>query len=234
VDRAGRIDHPELGLVRYSVTPISDHPDSQVEATIGLMRQYATEDATTVQIQQDAINAINTSFGLSPAEAVFWWVKRHIRFVYDEHTTGMFQAQVNSPVVEALIRPVDMSALIRRGRGQGDCDDFAMYTASLLAAVNIPSSFVTVAADPGSSNFSHVYVAAYTDRGRMALDTSHGPAPGWEYDNANRVQEWPVNQHAPRMLTAVLMLLALWNVFRMITRGKGSLERMENELCRFQ
>ena len=234
MDRAGTVNHPELGLVRYSVTPVSDHPDGQVEATIGLMRQYATEDATTAQVQRDAIQAVNASPGLSPAEAVFWWVKSNVRFVYDEHTTGMFQAQVTSPVVEALIRPVDMSALVRQGRAQGDCDDFAMYTASLLAAVNIPSSFVTVAADPGSSNFSHVYVAAYTDRGRVALDTSHGPAPGWEYDSANRVQEWPVNQHAPKLLTAFLIVLTLWHLFKNMADGKISLKRMESELCKFQ
>src|SRR3990172_5349573 len=89
-------------------------------------------------------------------------VKRRLQFVRDEETAKPFQSGmgVGDVVVETLIRPRDMSVLCADGScvRQGDCDDFSMYTASLLLALGIKAAFVTVAASPSSSHYSHVYV----------------------------------------------------------------------------
>jgi hypothetical protein len=236
LDRRGVIDHPELGLVKYEITPAPGNSDSQVESTIQLMRRYVAEDALTPEIQRDAMLAIQASVGLSPAESVFWWVKGQIRFVEDDYTARQFQARTVEPVVEALIRPRDMAALIQSGRAQGDCDDFAMYTAALLMALTIPVAFVTVAGNPGSADYSHVYVAAYTPKGRLAMDTSHGPAPGWEYQQSVaspvRIQEWPISTSVPSFTSMAFTLLTLWSLWHTIRHQK--IARQLEALCKFQ
>jgi len=236
LEHRGVVDHPELGLVKYEITPAPGNADSQVESTIGLMRRYTAEDALTADIQRDAMLAVQASPGLSPEEAVFWWVRNQIRFVEDDYTTRQFQSRTVEPVVEALIRPRDMATLILQGRAQGDCDDFAMYTAALLMALTIPVAFVTVAGNPQSTDYSHVYVAAYTGRGRVALDTSHGPAPGWEYQSDTimpvRIQEWPISTSVPSFTSMAFTLLTLWSLWHTV-RHKKLVSQLET-LCKFQ
>lgn len=182
--------HPALGqTVNYSVSEVPEGGDGQTSAVIGMMSRYAVEDSSTREIQLDAQRALADNPTLAPEEAVFWWVKRRIRFVRDEETVVPFGDQ-GGVMVEALIRPVDMSTMA--GDKQGDCDDFSMYTASLLLALGIPAAFVTVAASPGNNDFSHVYVAAYPGGRRVPLDTSHGDRPGWETPRAHRIKEWEV------------------------------------------
>ncbi len=201
------IYHPGLGQsVNYSMVQVPEGGDGQTAAVVGLMNRYATEDATSQEIQADLRSALAQCPGCSPVEAVFWWVKGRVRFVRDEDTASPFPTVDGGVVVEALIRPRDMSVLCGGGGGGsgnsagntascsrvGDCDDFSMYTAALLKAAGVPCAFVTVAADGGSNDYSHVYVAAYPNGVRIPLDTSHGARPGWETGNAHRVREWPV------------------------------------------
>jgi hypothetical protein len=101
-----------------------------------------------------------------------------------------------------------------------DCDGFAMYTAALLQAHGIRSSFVTVAADPEQPDrFSHVYVVAYTSDGeRIAMDTSHGPYPGWEVGRYSRIEEWPVDGGGG-LLPLLLLAAGTWWWFK--RRGRN-------------
>lgn len=191
------VRHPSMGDVHVTVKVTSDDPDEQVKDTIGLMTQYALEDASTIDIRRDAARACNV-LGLdsspeSRCASLWQWVKNKIRFQEDQHLAAPLEraglSAKDYPVVEVLVRPVDIS----RGAQNGDCDDFSMYLASLLTAAAIPCSFVTVAADSHQpQNFSHVYVAAYPNGNRIPLDASHGQAPGWEVPRYTRRQEWPV------------------------------------------
>jgi hypothetical protein len=214
----GRLYHPALGQdVRYEVREVPEGGDAQTEMVIGMMRGYVVEDAGSEEIRGDVEMALAESPGLNPAEAVFWFVKRRLRFVKDESTAVPFQEGMGQGdvVVETLIRPRDMSTLCGdRGSGagtcmrQGDCDDFSMYTACLLTAAGVPAAFVTVAADSRTTDYSHVYVAAYPDGGgRVALDTSHGSVPGWETDKAQRVREWPVSRGGVGELVGLSILV---------------------------
>lgn len=189
--------HPEMGDVRMTIRITSDDPDQQVADTIALMKQYAIEDASTQEIKSDAFRACGfLADSLAPASrcAALWqWVKNKIQFRQDAQLSAPIEKAgiADFPVVEVLVRPLDIS----RGAKQGDCDDFSMYLASLLTACGIPCSFVTVAADsqqPGL--FSHVYIAAYPNGQRIPLDSSHGQAPGWEVPTFTRRKEWPVTK----------------------------------------
>jgi len=195
--------HPQLGTVQYSTTVLPDDPDGQVDATIAIMRRYVLEDCGRPEIQRDLASAVgSTGYPVSlhaVIEHIFNYVKRKITFTQDYDIAGpLSQAGVlpaDKPVVEVLVRPVDISL----GAHTGDCDDYSMYTAALLAAAGIQCAFVTVAADPDlPTNFSHVYVAAYIPGNiglqRVAMDTSHGDVAGWEVENRyGRRREWPIN-----------------------------------------
>lgn len=199
---ARAITHPSMGKVRMSVTQTSDDPDQQVADTIALMRQYALEDAGSIEIQQDARflrTATDSAFRREPrsaqvyaSDAAWRLVKATIHFTEDGTLAEPIRAAgINrDPIVEVLIRPVDIS----NGAHQGDCDDYSMYLASLLTALGIPCSFATLAADPQNPTaYSHVYVVAYPDGRRYPLDASHGQHPGWEAPNRfGKRKEWPV------------------------------------------
>ncbi len=121
------------------------------------------------------------------ADAVFRWVKAHVRFVSDEATlvSGLGLAPDN----ELLIEP---DRLLTMPEPAGDCDDFTMLTCALLALYGVPWELVTVAADPMEpGRYSHVYCRAVLEDGRrLALDTSHGEYPGWETAHIYRRQAW--------------------------------------------
>lgn len=190
------VRHPELGDVQMSATMLPDDPDGQVAATIDAMRAYAIADAGTADIHRDVMTACAGATG--PAEwcAALWqWVKGKIQFKEDRSLSAPIEKAglAKHPVVEVLVRPIDIS----RGAPYGDCDDFSMYLASLLTARGIPCSFVTVAADSQQpENYSHVYIAAYPNGQRIPLDSSHGKYPGWEVPRFTRRTEWPVTEVA--------------------------------------
>lgn len=198
------IHHPGFGgSVRYSPTVLSEDPDEQVSQTVALMWQYAVEDSTAPSIQEEARQALAAYPGATPEEAVWYWVKSRMGFVPDEATAAPLG--LDTPVVEVLIRPVDMAAMCNGSgcRRAGDCDDFSMYGAALLMALGRQVSFVTVAADPSAPDrFSHVYLASYVDGHRVPLDISHGPYPGWETPNYTRRKEWGDNAGLFMLLAA--------------------------------
>lgn len=185
-------EHPELGLIRFEVTPTSVFPDWQVEDTVSLMGRYAREDARTQEIQEDAEHAIALGGG-DPLLGVFKKAKQSLTFRNDQESLFLVRPD-ESDDVEMLIRPVDVSLFNRRGiKPFGDCDDFAMYSASLLTALGISNSFRTVAANPlAPSQFSHIYTVAFLpDGNEVVMDTSHGPVVGWEAPNElGRVKTW--------------------------------------------
>jgi len=203
--------HPGFGsVVRYDTTTLSDDPDTQTAQVVGIMSQYASEDATSPEIRGDLESVLGAGWQdrldkPTVVERLYGHVKGKIQFLPDitmaQPVVERLGSQVQwTPVVEVLIRPRDMSVMCMDGscRRAGDCDDFSMYLASLLLAAGIPCNFVTVAADARApEQFSHVYVAAYpggyASRERVPLDASHGACVGWEVENRfGKRQEWPV------------------------------------------
>lgn len=193
------ISHPIWGDVRYEVTAVSDDPDQQVAEVIGLMRGYVDADYRTPAVAEQARQAMARASGAGPVDAVFNHVRGQLRFVRDEISAMPIQSNYDIPIVEVLVRPVDMAAMCEGGscRRSGDCDDYAMYAAALLMNLGVDVSFVTLAADAvDPTRYSHVYLAAYPDgRGgrRVAVDVSHGGYVGWEAaDRYGKKAEWPV------------------------------------------
>jgi hypothetical protein len=193
VNLRGTAYHPELGtLVNYEASPLSSDPDTQVAQTIHRMRRHVIEDSTSAPIQRDAAG-IQAS-GADPVSGTFWHVKNRVGFRQDEQLAEPLRRFLDGDVVEVLIRPRDLAQM---DTPLEDCDGYSSYGPAILRALGVPCNFVTVAADnrePG--RFSHVYAACYPNGERVALDSSHGPYPGWDSIDSGqvtRVKEWAID-----------------------------------------
>lgn len=202
-----------------SVDVLDGDPDDQVAQTIAIMRRYVDEDWDSPEIIKDAAEALAQFGDLDGTEhdriqAVYHYVRGKVRFRTDEDTARHVPTRDGDDVVEVLIRPRDLSVMCdgRNCERSGDCDDYSMYAAALLRQLGIQSAFVTVAANPATDQYSHVYLAAYTADGqRVPLDTSHGQYPGWETDKVTRRDEWPVTRSA--VLPLIIALGLAWLLF---------------------
>ena len=193
------ISHPGWSETSYTATAVSDDPDQQVEEVIGMMRGYVEQDYRAPEVAEQAHQAMARAGGADPVEAVFHHIKGQLSFLRDETAALPMQPNHDIPIVEVLIRPIDMATMCASGqcRRAGDCDDYTMYAAALLMNLGVDVSFITLAADAADpTRYSHVYLAAYPDgRGgrRVAVDVSHGPYAGWEApDQWGKRREWPV------------------------------------------
>lgn len=168
--------------------------DRATADTIYIMSELACEGAGSPIVQAAVMQAIRGiprwAGDRERALAIYNWVKQHVRFVEDETLLQDLTGQVVSNK-ELLLTP---ERLLTMDPPSGDCDDFSTLLASMLLAVDIQVSFVTIAADPSiPDRFSHVYVKANLPRGdEVYMDASHGPYMGWESPEQFRKVEWPI------------------------------------------
>lgn len=215
----GTHTHPQFGDVKYSVRDLGDEPGEQVRRTLELMRERVAEDADSPEMRDWVYSQFDVPmYGgqKRAAENVWAHTKNAIKFQRDEKTGGGVGGFGEDEVVETIIRPVDMKRFVESGVAVGDCDDFSMYEACVLKVLGIPCEFVTVAADGRvPDQFSHVYVVAYPDGQRIALDASHGEYAGWEVGNEfGKYQAWPVMDHLGLWVGKAVMqgalILGMW------------------------
>lgn len=204
--------HPGFGhAINVGVREVSSDPDTQVSEVVGMMADYTATDAATPELQSDARRYTITG---DPVTDSFATIKRRMRFQTDDITARPFSSWMRGPIVETLVRPIDMRAM---ADPHGDCDDFSMSVAALLLAKGVDCRFVTVAVDPEQPwRYSHVYVVAYVNGERIPVDTSHGPYPGWEVPNLfGKRQEWPIVNDGRWLIGAGVLLaggLAYWGL----------------------
>lgn len=179
---------------RHSILAIAPH--------VRIYRPPADDDAAVFQTL-DAINAIAQRTAREPevlaaaayatddlpagcsrretCEAVWAWVRRHVRFVQDESLfAGAREVLVEPPLLLTMQDP------------RGDCDDFTMLLLAMLQSLCIPARAIVIGADPEQpTRFSHVCAEAVLEDGsRMTLDASHGPYAGWEAPLRTRRLPW--------------------------------------------
>ncbi|MCC7497316.1 MAG: transglutaminase domain-containing protein [Bryobacterales bacterium] len=194
---AGAFLHPRFGrrLVTMQTAARPADDETATAQTIGVMAALVREDARSPIVRQAAMQSIaelGSRDERKEIASVFKWVKRHVRYRADAELAQDTPAQ-DPDTTEVLIRPVD---LLTMPEPTGDCDDFAMLTAALLRALGIRANFVTIAADEEDpTRYSHVFLEAITSSGeRIALDTSHGPRPGWQAPAVGKSKTWSIDQ----------------------------------------
>jgi hypothetical protein len=183
--------HPDFGQAAVIWEPRPTLEDEAFTAqTIERMSQYAAAAARSPMIRQAALMAASGHTSqASQAGGIWKWIRDRVRFRTDEETARPIAADPEN--TEVLIPP---EHLLRMAQPSGDCDDFSMLAASMLLALGIPASFRTVAADPATDRYSHVYVIAHTAEGTLPLDCSHGRFPGWEVRALGKARDWRIEE----------------------------------------
>ena len=194
--------HPDFGqLVAYQFEPIPEDPDAQVRFAIHRAIRHMLSDRQKPIIQQAAARALELGGG-DPISGVWKAVKPYIRFRQDFDIAADLQVDDSrkQSIVETFIPPAAQAMLIQlRGSGVEDCDGFTMYAGCLLVTLGVPVTMCTVSAERDRPReFSHVYLVAYWNGMRIPMDLSHGPYPGWECPNLDRLREWPVCEETLR------------------------------------
>ncbi len=208
----GTAYHPAFGEpVEFHAIPLSRNPETQVAQTIGHMRDAVRADTYAGPILRDSAEMEMTG---DPCVDAFWKSKSKIKFQQDEDTAAPLRKFLDDEAVEVLISPRHLAEMRNPVE---DCDGFTSYTAALLRSRGVPCNFATVAADarePG--RYSHVYLACYPPTGRIALDTSHGPYPGWEAPNVyGKKREWPIDgPDWPQLFLIGAVLAGAWYAAR--------------------
>lgn len=164
-----------------------NNSDRSVADTVALMGVHAINGSKSKQVAR----AIEQAGCLIPnltnekaLQKVFSYIKGRVKFVEDESVLVRLFKNPNSK--ELLVTP---EVILSMNNPRGDCDDFSMLCCSMLLALGIPCSFVTIAADSKMpEQFTHVYCIS----GNIPMDCSHGKQVGWESPKIFRKQIWPV------------------------------------------
>jgi hypothetical protein len=126
------------------------------------------------------------------ADAVFNWCAKHGIFKRDA-----FQVEVIEHPIEAM-RPIIQAkqAGVYKGPGlfTGDCDTYAIMTATLGGILGFQYAFETAKVDASRPDeFSHIWTALLIDNEWYPLDSSTGGAyPGWRPPVAAKLfARWP-------------------------------------------
>jgi hypothetical protein len=156
--------------------------DAGVSQTMSLIRQLVDTAIKDPYVNRTAIEILRRSGArqydqYAAAQAVYEWVHGNIRYVPD-------------PVGKETVRPANVILEV----GAGDCDDInGVLIPALLGTIGITTRGVTIAANPGSDDFSHIYAEAMLNGRWVALDAARpnvvfGQAP----EMYHRRAEWPL------------------------------------------
>lgn len=174
-----RAAYPTLrGSLSYSLPS----GDAGVAKTMQLIRSLVDSAIKDPFVNRTAIEILQQSNApqydqSAAAQIIYEWVHRNIRYVQD-------------PVGKETVRPANVILEVRAG----DCDDInGVLIPSLLGTIGITTRGVTIAATPGSDDFTHIYAEANLNGQWVALDAARpnvvfGQAP----ENYWRRAEWPL------------------------------------------
>lgn len=156
--------------------------------TVHMMDELAEADAahrlvieaTYRALDQAGLNLESSDY--AKAVAVFWFLKRTIRYVPTPGT---------SPLVDQTLIPP--ATLLAMPDPEGDCPQFSMLASAMMKVLCVPCLYKTIAADEAfPDTYSHIYNIVRIAPGRfMPFDSSNGPEPGAEYSRAFKRRVWP-------------------------------------------
>lgn len=173
-------------IAEYDRPMASD--DIETGQTIAYMDEIAARDAEDPAVQaavSQALEDAGIGYDASPmdkAAAVFYWLKRTVRYVPTPGTSPLVDQTLIAPcTVLAMPEPI------------GDCPQFSMLASAMFRVLCMESRFVTIAAESSEPDlWSHVYntVEVYPHQ-FLPFDSSNGPEPGAEYSRPFKKHIWP-------------------------------------------
>ena len=145
--------------------------DYNIEDIKRELKRLKEEGCRSVEVRDLAIEI--TRNGKSQVEAVFDFVKENVRYVPDPNQ------------IELFIHPKRMVQLYRQGNAAGDCDDHALFTASLLCSIGHETRILIL--DIQGGGYDHAMAQALVDDNWMNLDTSSRYPLGWQEKSYSKV-----------------------------------------------
>ena len=181
---------PEFGravrILEYDRPMMSD--DIETAQTVSYMDEIAARDANDAAVANATAEALDDADidenapAFLKAHAVYWWLKRTIRYVPTPGTSPLVDQTLITPcTVLAMPEPI------------GDCPQFSMLASAMFRVLCMDSMFVTIAAeDKFPDQWSHIYNTVEVSPGvYMPFDSSNGPEPGAEYARPFKRRVWP-------------------------------------------
>ncbi len=181
---------PEFGrvvrILEYDRPMQSD--DIETAQTVSYMDELAAADASDPAITAATAEALDdagidsAASALEKAHAVFWWLKRTIRYVPTPGTSPLVDQTLITPcAVLAMPEPI------------GDCPQFSMLACAMFRVLCMESMFVTIKAEQEFPDlWSHIYNTVEIFPGQfLPFDSSNGPEPGAEYARPFARKVWP-------------------------------------------
>jgi hypothetical protein len=134
-----------------------------VDIMCGIARKYAG-DPRIRQLALKILQGMPSHNFLDEARALAEFVQGRIRYVRDPNN------------IEQLHDPIYLLNQIVKGTAQGDCDDQALFLATLLLSVGAEPLFAIVRYKHTDGPFNHIYVVLYDknwngQKRRVCLDT---------------------------------------------------------------
>ena len=158
--------------------------------TIDMMKKVARIRSGDPLLRKLALNilqeyGVKSHHFVDEALAIGDYVKNRVRYVRDPDN------------IEYLTDPLEMLKHVQDGTAQGDCDDMALFCATLLLAIGHQPLFRAVRYEQPLGNFNHIYVVDYDknpygQKMRVVLDCIMKDQPiGYEVQQLNG-EEYPV------------------------------------------
>lgn len=162
--------------------------DVETAQTVSYMDEIAAADACDPAVVSATAEALEDAGIDTDADAhrkacaVYWWLKRKIRYVPTPGTSPLVDQTLITPcAVLAMPEPI------------GDCPQFSMLACAMFRVLCMDSKFVTIKAERDFPElWSHIYNTVEVHPGQyMPFDSSNGPEPGAEYAQPYARRVWP-------------------------------------------
>lgn len=158
---------------------IGEGDEGTLGSTVPWMRQLVLEGRRDPLVREHALAVIHSAPHMHPVEAIF----RHVQampYKYDEEIVA--QRGLDGETSELLQgAPFQIARALAEGPQavEGDCDDRAILTQSMLESLGYETRFVLVRG-PKRPDYSHVYSEVKVDGQWVPLDTIFNGTGGRE------------------------------------------------------
>jgi len=142
--------HPEVDVLLQRI-PDGDAGIRSTLAVMGEIVKAYKKDIAVITFARDLIADVPAKNYAAEAQTIFDWVQTNIRYTQDADGVEVVQTPDNTIIM-----------------GHGDCDDMAVLTATLLAAVGKKTRFVAAGFDGGPPE--HVWTEVLIGERWFAMD----------------------------------------------------------------
>lgn len=154
-------------IPKIKETELADGLNGNIQ-TIRMMTKIARERSGDPKVRKLALNIlafynVPSHFYIDESIAIADYIKKKVRYVRDPDG------------IEYLQDPKDLIEQMEIANAQGDCDDMALLTATLLLSIGHQPKFRAVRYSKSFGNYNHIYVVDYENnkgskRTRIVLD----------------------------------------------------------------